>query len=141
MNRRWRRVGLSTRMILNLRTKLHRWVVTPLLIVAVAVASVGCTTMKTARPSTDPAKPVYGNVKTGDTVVLHLIDGRRLEITVARVERDAVVSAEGVRFEHGHIVQLQKRTFSGMKTVGFLAAAYLAAAAVLGMAMAILWNA
>ena len=133
-------VGLFFRTILSPRTPLHRRVLTPLLIVAVALAAVGCTTMKTVRPSTSPSHQVFGNVKAGDTVALHLTDGTRLEVTVARVERDALVSAEGVRYEHGQIVQLQKRSFSVMKTIGFVAAAYLATVAAIGIAFAVLWN-
>jgi hypothetical protein len=96
--------------------------------------------MRTVKPATDPSKPRFGPVKAGDTVVLHLHDGRRVEITVARVEGDALVSAEGVRYPHAEIAQLQRRSFSGLKTLGFVGGAYLAAVAALALAIAILWG-
>lgn len=133
--------GRWTALFLCVGSALHRLVVAPLLIVALAAGALGCTSMKTVRPSTDPSNPVFGKVKAGDAVVLYLADGRRLEITVARVDRDALVSAQGVRYERAEIVQLQKRAFSGPKTVGFVAAAYAAAIAAviaaLGIAVAL----
>jgi hypothetical protein len=116
--------------------RLMRWV----LVLAFASLGAACTTMKTVTPATDPSKPRFGPVRAGDTVVLHLHDGRRMEITVARVERDALVSAEGVRYPHADITQLQRRSLSGVKTLGLVGGIYLATVAALALAVAILWG-
>lgn len=117
----------------------HRCPLAWLLIFAVAAASTGCTAMKTVKPRTDPSQPRFGPVKPDDTVVLHLTDGRRVEITVAGVERDALVSAEGVRYPHAEIAQLQTRSFSALKTLGLVGGVYLATAAIIAAALSILW--
>jgi hypothetical protein len=78
------------------------------------VGGAGCTAMKTVKPQTDPSRPRFGSVKAGDSLVLQLRDGRRLEITVGRLEDEAVVSAAGVRYPHADIVHMQRRSFSGL---------------------------
>lgn len=102
------------------------------------VASAGCTAMKTVKPQTDPSRPRFGSVKAGDSIVLQLRDGRRLEITVGRLEDEAVVSAAGVRYPHADIVQMQRRSFSAMKTIALGGAVYLGAAAAVGIALSLL---
>jgi hypothetical protein len=118
-----------------------RRLICSLLTVALTLSAAGCTAMKTVRPGTDPSKPVFGGVKEGDLVLLHLRDGRRVEITVASMERDAFVSMEGVRYQHAEIAQLQKKSFSGLRTLGFAATVYLATAALVAIAVALLWGA
>ena len=102
------------------------------------VGGAGCTAMKTVKPQTDPSRPRFESVRAGDSVVLQLRDGRRLEITVARLEDEAVVSAEGVRYPHADIAQLQRRSFSGLKTIGLAGALYLGSAAAVAIALALL---
>ena len=114
-----------------------------LLVCSMAAAGLGCTSLKTIRPATSRDAPVFGNVKAGDTVVLHLHDGRRFQVTVQRIDGDAIVSAEGVRYTAGEIAQLQRRSFSGGKTAlavaGTVAGAYVVAGILFVIAMDSLW--
>lgn len=98
----------------------------------------GGTAMKTVNPQTDPSKPRFGSMKAGDALVLHLRDGRRLEITVARLDDDAFVSAEGIRYPYSDIAQLQRRSFSVPKTIGLAGGLYLGSAAAVAIALALL---
>ena len=120
----------------------HGRIVAWLLVCSVA-AGLGCTSLKTIRPATSPDAPVFGNVKPGDAVVLHLHDGRRLAITVQQVERDAIVSAEGLRYAATEIAQLQRRSLSGGKTAlaaaGIVAGAYVVAGILIVIALDSLW--
>lgn len=121
----------------------HGRIVAWLLACSMAAGGLGCTSLKTIRPATSPEAPVFGNVKAGDTVILHLHDGRRLQITVQRIEDDALVSAEGVRYTTGEIAQVQRRSFSGGKTAlavaGTVAGAYVVAAVLIVIALDSLW--
>lgn len=60
-----------------------------------------------------------------------------------RIEGDAIVSAEGVRYTTTEIAQLQRRTFSGGKTAlavaGTVAGAYVVAAILIVIALDSLW--
>ena len=86
------------------------------LVCFLVAAEPGCTSLQTVPPATEPSAAVFGEVEAGDTVVVHLADGRHLELTVARVEGDVLVSAEGVRYARGEIIQLQRRRISRGKT-------------------------
>jgi hypothetical protein len=108
------------------------------IMLALLVGGAGCTAMKTVKPQTDPSRPRFGSVKAGDSIVLQLRDGRRLEITVARMEAEAVVSAAGVRYPHADIVLMQKRSFSGLNTLALAGAVYRGAAAAVAIALSLL---
>lgn len=79
-------------------------------------SSVACTTMKTIDPAVAPGAPAFGDVKAGDTVVVHTRDRRRVRFVVDKVEQTALVARDGSRYQHEDIVLLQRRSFSGGKT-------------------------
>ena len=121
----------------------HRPFIAWVLICALAGSAIGCTTMKTIRPATDPTAPSFGKVKAGDTIIVHLRDGRRLQVMVQRVDVDGIVSVEGVRYARTDITQVQRRSFSGWKTGlavgGAVAGAYVIAAILVVIALDSLW--
>ena len=112
------------------------------LVCVLVAAPLGCTSLQTIPPATEPSAAVFGDVKAGDIVVIHMADGRQLELTVARVEGDVLVSAEDVRYARGDIVQLQRRRISGGKTALAVTAGavgvWVAAAALVAAALALL---
>ena len=122
--------------------KLTRRLIGPLLILALA-STAGCSTMKTIRPAADPSAPLFANVKAGDPIIVHLRDGRQVQVIVQRVDNDGVVSMEGVRYLRSDISHLQRRSFSGWKTGlaigGAVAGAYLVAAILVVVALDSIW--
>jgi len=70
-------------------------------------------------------------------------DGRRLQVKVQRVEVDAIVSMENVRYARADVAHLQRRRFSGWKTAlavtGAALGAVAAAGILVGGAVAVLW--
>jgi hypothetical protein len=115
----------------------------PLLILVLAASAFGCTTTKTIRPAADPSVPSFVNVKAGDTIIVHLRDGRQVQVIVQRVDTDGVVSMEGVRYARGDISHLRRRSVSGWKTGfaigGAVAGAYVVAAILVVVALDSLW--
>src|SRR5215203_3942409 len=87
-----------------------------LLVCGVGANTVGCTSLKTMHPVTDPATPTFGSVKAGDTVIVEMRDGRRARFVVEQVDGDAIVSKDGVRYGRSEISRLQRQSFSGWKT-------------------------
>jgi hypothetical protein len=83
-----------------------------ILLCALMVTGAGCTSLRPIRPSTDPAEPLYSHLESGDKVVLHLRDERRIEITVTRVETDAIVADDGRRYERADITRAEVRAIS-----------------------------
>ena len=96
-------------------------------VVCVAAASAGCTSMKTIHPVTDPAMRTFGSVNAGDTVVVEMRDGRRARFVVQQVDGDTILSNDGVRYARADIAQLQRRSVSTWKTALLVAAAIFAA--------------
>jgi uncharacterized lipoprotein YajG len=96
-------------------------------VVWVAAASAGCTSMRTIHPVTEPATPIFDSVKVGDTVVVQTRDGRRDRFVVRQIDGDAIVSEQGVRYTRADISQLQRRSVSTWKTVLLVGAAVYAA--------------
>ena len=86
--------------------------VVSILVCALVVTGAGCTSLRPIRPSTDPSGPMYSHLQSGDEVVLHLRDERRIEITVKRVEPDAVVAEDGTRYERADITRAEVRATS-----------------------------
>ena len=106
--------------------------VASLLVCALALCAVGgCTSVRTINPATAPTGAAFEHIAAGDTVAIRLGDGRSLKIVVQRVEADAIVSQEGVRYARSDIRQLQRNAFSGWKTGvligGIVFGAYVAA--------------
>lgn len=101
-----------------------RPIVTVILICALALSS-ACSSMTTIDPVTAPEPSPFGNVRAGDTVVIHLTSGERRRFVVRAIDGDHLVGDNGSRFARGEITTLQRRSFSGPKTaflVGSLAA-------------------
>jgi hypothetical protein len=122
---------------------LHQRLVAWLVIYALAVSASGCTTMKTIRPTTEPSAPSFANVKAGDTIIVHLRDGRRLQVILQRVDADGIVSVEGVHYARTDISHLQQRSFSGWKTGlavgGVVAGVYVLAGLLVVAALDSIW--
>lgn len=93
-----------------------RRVILMILACVLAAPVTGCTSLQTIPPAAEPSAAVFGDVQAGDTVVVHLNDGRQLQLTVARVEGDVLVSAEGVRYARRDITHLQRRQISPGRT-------------------------
>ncbi len=105
-----------------------------LLLSSLAMTNVGCTTMKTLRPATQPAgDTTFGKLKAGDTVSIRTRDGRTSRFVVQQVDGDVIVAPDGVRYTSTEIVELKRRSFSGPKTAG-LAAGILGAVFVIAAA-------
>lgn len=83
--------------------------VVSLLIGAVLLTGSGCALMHPVRPTTDPSRPTYSRMKSGQFVVLHLHDGRRVELVVDRIEPDAIVAADGRRYANNEIRKAEVR--------------------------------
>jgi hypothetical protein len=93
------------------------------LLCALMATGAGCTALRPIRPSTDPSGPMYSHIESGDEVVLHLRDERRVEITVKLVEPDAIVAEDGTRYGRADITQAEVRAVSpGRVTLITLAA-------------------
>jgi hypothetical protein len=116
--------------------KSNQRIIACLLVCSVAATTVGCTSMRTLHPVTDPATSRFGSVKAGDTVTVEMRDGRRARFVVQQVDADAIVSKEGVRYGRSEIGRLQRRSFSGWKTaflVGGLFAGVFTVAAIMAI--------
>jgi hypothetical protein len=99
----------------------YRRAIAVLLVVAVAGSSGACTSMRLVPPAAAPGAAVFGKVKSGDTVAVLLTDGRRDIFQVASIDGDTIVSTAGPRYVRSDVVELKRRSISGIKT-GFLAA-------------------
>ncbi len=91
------------------------------LLVVIACSGGACTSMRIVRPAAVPGAPMFGKVKSGDRVSVVLKDGRRDQFTVASNDGDTIVSTAGPRYASADIVELKRRSISGIKT-GLLAA-------------------
>ena len=92
--------------------------------------------MKTIHPATTPNQPLYGPLKAGDTVVVQTPDGHRSRFEVQAIDGNAIVGPEGKRYERGDVVRLQRRAFSGPRTIGLVAGLTAGALLLLGIAAA-----
>jgi len=101
--------------------KLSQRAIACLLACTVAAANAGCTSMKTIHPATTPNQPVYGPVKAGDTVIVQTPDGERWRFVVQAIDGNAIVAPEGKRYERADVVRLQRKAFSGPRTIGLVA--------------------
>ena len=108
----------------------HQRLVGCLLMSSLAATSIGCTSMRTIPPATEPAAPTFGRVKAGDTVLVELRDGRRERFVVQRVDGDVIVSMDGVRYTRSDIARLQRQSFSLPRTALLVLGIYAAYMAV-----------
>lgn len=86
---------------------------------AAPVASTGCRSMRPITPATTGAQPTW-NVRPGDDLHLTLTDGRTVTCTVAAVESGAIVTEDGARYPFTEIRDVERREFSGGKTVALI---------------------
>ena len=98
-----------------------RRLVASVLIGVLASASASCTTMQTIRPAM-PGEGPFRPLETGDTLVVLTKDGDQASIVVQRIEGDTLVASDGRRFVVSDLVRVERKTFSGAKTAGLIAA-------------------
>lgn len=92
--------------------------------------------MKTIHPATTPNQPLYGPLKAGDTVIVQTPDGERWRFVVQAIDGQVIVAPGGKRYGRSDIVRLQKRAFSGPRTVGLIAGLTAGAVLLFGIAVA-----
>ena len=108
-----------------------------ILLCALTVTSIGCTSMKTVRPETSPAGGTrLSGIKAGDTVALRTHDGRSARFVVQQVDGDTIIAPDGVRYTSADVAQLKRRSFSVPKTIA-LAGGIFAGMVILWMAAAV----
>lgn len=121
-----------------------RRVLCVLLVCCLAASAPACGTLRTVPPPTTPTEPPFADVRRGDDVVLTLRDGRRMEIEVERVDGDAIVSGEGVRYARNDIATVQVHRVSAWRTAllvgGIVAGAFVVAGIVIVSALHSLWG-
>ena len=92
--------------------------------------------MKTIRPATMPNQPLYGPLKAGDTVIVQTPDGERWRFVVQAIDGTAIVAPEGKRYERADVVRLQRKAFSGPRTIGLVAGLTAGVLLIFGIAVA-----
>lgn len=91
-------------------------------VLACAIASTGCATMRPVQISVTPQTRTFGPVDVGDLVQLTLTDGTRHRFAVNAIEGDAIVSDTGRRYARAEIVQLSRESVDARATIGLTAA-------------------
>ena len=104
------------------------------LLCIVMVVSSGCAVMKGIRPSSDPSRPTYSDIKKDDYVALRLRDGSRVQFVVASVEPDAIVASDGARYRNSDIERAEVRIMTARKATLLTVAAAAGALVVLILA-------
>ena len=92
-----------------------------LLLATALLPLTACTSMKTIHPAASPGTPTYGPVKAGDTVRVQTADGQRKRFIVEQIDGETIIGREGQRYTRAEVVQLERKSFSGPKTVGLAA--------------------
>ena len=72
-------------------------------------------------PATSPGAPTYGPLKAGDTVRVQTADGQRKRFIVQQIDGETIIGPEGQRYTRAEVVRLERKSFSGPKTVGLAA--------------------
>lgn len=80
-----------------------------------------CTSMKTIHPTSSPGAPTYGPLKAGDTVRVQTADGQSKRFIVQQIDGETIIGPEGQRYTRAEVVRLERKSFSGPKTVGLAA--------------------
>ena len=96
----------------------------------------GCTSLKGIQPATAPGQPIYGPLKSGDTVIVQVRNGDRLKFEVDQIDGETIVARGGTRFTREDIVRLERRAFSAAKTAGLVAGIVGGFVLMLGIAVA-----
>jgi plastocyanin len=84
---------------------------------AASIAMAGCTSLHRVPMVPSAQAPAEVAVKAGDTVRVTLRDGTRTEFIVGKVNADAIVARNGDAYDAANIVTLERRQFSGRKTI------------------------
>lgn len=93
------------------------WVRLASVLMAVSLAMAGCTSLHRI-PVAPPAQaPIADAVKPGDDIRITLRDGIRAEFIVGAVRPDAIIARNGAAYDVANIVTLERRQFSGRKTL------------------------
>ena len=100
--------------------QLHQRVIACLLTCSVLAATVGCTTMRTIVPVADPTVDAFTKIRRFDTVDVETRDGQRVRFVVGAVERDALISEDGVRYSRTDILQVHHKAPNGWGTVALV---------------------
>lgn len=104
----------------------HRATALVMIVLLVGI-STGCRSMRELPAQTAPTQPPTWQVKQGDTIRVTLANGRRVRFKVAAVDNDALVAVNGNRYQLTGVTRVERRQFSGGRTVlvigGFLVAA------------------
>lgn len=86
-------------------------------VMAASIAMSGCTSLHRVPMVPAAQAPSEGAIKPGDTIRITLQDGTRTEVIVGKVTPDTIVARNGDAYATANIVTLERRQFSGRKTV------------------------
>jgi hypothetical protein len=92
-----------------------------LALITALLPSTACTSMKTIHPATSPGAPTYGPLKAGDTVRVQIADGQSKRFIVQQIDGEIIIGPEGQHYTRAEVVRLERKSFSGPKTVGLAA--------------------
>jgi hypothetical protein len=95
-----------------------------LALVSALLPLTACTSMKTIHPATSPGAPTYGPLKAGDTVRVQTADGQSKRFIVQQIDGETIIGPEGRRYTRAEVVRLERKSFSGPKTVGLAAGVF-----------------
>lgn len=101
-------------------------------LIAASVAVAGCTSMHRVPIVAAAEVPAPPPAKPGDNVRVTLRDGTMAEFIVGKVTTDAIVARNGDRYGIADIAILERRQFSGRRTILLILGV---PAAVMGLAM------
>ena len=85
------------------------------------LTSASCSSLKTVRP-VSPGETPRRPVQSGDTVVVLTRDGASARFVVQQIEGQTLIATDGRRFAGSDLVRVERKEFSGPKTVGLIAA-------------------
>ncbi len=91
------------------------------LLTVFALAGSGCTSLHPIALVTTGAPVATVGIKPGDDVRVTMRDGRKARFTVESVEPSTVIARGGTRYAMDEMTTLERRSFSGAKTAGYIA--------------------
>ena len=87
------------------------------IILLITMSTSSCTSMRPIPAASAPTAPKeYLDIKPGDRVAVEMVDGRREQFRVLRVDSDALVADNGDRYVRAEMRQLSRQRFSHVKT-------------------------
>ena len=87
-----------------------------ILLLVLALAGSGCTSMHTVHPAAPGAPPTTTTLKPGDVLKVTMHDGRTAKFTVWRVEPSAITANGGASYATNEIAKLERLSFSVTET-------------------------